>query len=74
MNSFLIDLLSFLARFTNLMYYLEEDRDAEEAGLDVNQEDEPTANYMGSSIEEDNSFHIHDNGQLQSLDTQDSGS
>ena len=56
------------------MYYLEEDRDAEEAGLDVNQEDEPTANYMGSSIEEDNSFHIHDNGQLQSLDTQDSGS
>jgi len=68
----LIDLLCFLTPFTNIiMDYLEGDRDAEETGLD-DQEDEPTANYMGSSIVEDNSFHLHDNGQ--SLDTQGRGS
>jgi len=43
--------------------YLERDRDAEEAGLNVNQDDEPTANYMESSIVEHNSFELYDNGQ-----------
>ena len=54
------------------MDYLEGDREAEEIGLDVNQEDEPTSNYMGSSMVEANSFQLRDNSQL--LDTQGRGS
>ena len=47
-----------------IMCYLERYRDAKEAGLNVNQDDEPTANYLESSMVEHNSFQLYDNSQL----------
>ena len=52
--------------------YVDRDTDADETGMDVNQENEPTAIYMGSPSTEDDSFQLYDNGQ--SLDIQGRGS
>jgi len=58
-----------LSPLTNIiMRYLERDRDVEEAGLNAIQDDEPTANYVESSMLEYNSFQQYDNSQ--SLDVQ----
>ena len=62
-----------LSPLTNIiMRYLERDRDVEEAGLNAIQDDEPTANYVESSMVEQNSFQLYDNSQ--SLDVQARGS
>jgi len=54
------------------MRYLERDRDVEEAGLNAMQDDEPTANYVESSMGEHNFFQLYENSQL--LDVQSRGS
>ena len=46
----------------------ERDRDTEEAGLNVIQDDKPTANQVESSIIEHSSFQLYNNGQ--SVDVQ----
>jgi len=53
------------------MHYLEV-RDVEVAGLNAIQDDKPTANYVESSMVEQNSFQLYDNSQ--SLDVQSRGS
>ena len=73
MKFFSIEILVLLSQFTNIIIAnLEGEADGEETELEFNPGEEPTANFISSSMAEYNPLQDYDNNQ--SLDIQARGS